>query len=371
MGLLRVLLALSVAFSHMADFRWLSLAGGTVAVQAFYMISGFYMATILTEKYDPRADLGIFYSNRFLRIYSIYFVSVIISLAAYAVIYWTGREGWLHYVVHGSGMVDGLGKVWLAFSAIFVVGQDVNLFLEIRDGEIGYTPNGPGGALPVWYFMPVPQAWSISLELMFYGLVPFLIRLRTSALTMVAAASLALRLGLYATGFDHDPWISRFFPNELALFVMGMLARRLYDAGFREIGRSRLAVIAISFLVLTCFVRFLHTVIPVRHIEWVYYFLAVLAIPCLFELTRHSKLDQFVGNFSYPLYLIHWVVIAFYDSFVQPVGIEERTSPIRITVCIVASLVLSWIIVISVETPLDRFRQRRAAARLRRGAAAG
>ena len=57
MGLLRVILALSVAVAHFGGFFGYTIAGGFAAVQMFYIISGFYMATILTEKYDPRRDI--------------------------------------------------------------------------------------------------------------------------------------------------------------------------------------------------------------------------------------------------------------------------------------------------------------------------
>ena len=56
MGILRFILALAVVFVHTghiygSDFYGTRLMGGVVAVQAFYIISGFYMALILNTKY--------------------------------------------------------------------------------------------------------------------------------------------------------------------------------------------------------------------------------------------------------------------------------------------------------------------------------
>lgn len=362
MGLLRVILALSVALSHFGESRWFNLAGGIASVQAFYMISGFYMATILTEKYDPRTDLGIFYTNRFLRIYSIYFVSLLISLAAYTVIYQSGKGGWLHYVINSIDRVNTLGQIWLAFTSLFIVGQETTLFLEIRDGALAFTPDGPSGDVPVWFFLPVPQAWSISLELMFYALVPFLIRNATRTLWAIVVATLVLRIGIYAAGYDHDPWLSRFFPVELGLFVAGMCARRLYDAYAHRVTRRSLLMIGGTFLVVTCFVRYLMMHFLIQQVIWPYFAFAVVAVPCLFALTRQSKRDQFIGSFSYPLYLVHWAVLAFYDAFAQQWGLPPAGSPIRVAILVLVSFALSWIIVVSVEVPLDRYRQRRVAA---------
>ena len=51
MGLIRTLLAISVVLAHSSPIFGIKLVGGQVAVQAFYMISGFYMTLVLNEKY--------------------------------------------------------------------------------------------------------------------------------------------------------------------------------------------------------------------------------------------------------------------------------------------------------------------------------
>lgn len=52
MGLIRILLAISVIIAHTESILGFNMVGGTLAVQAFFIISGFYMALILSEKYD-------------------------------------------------------------------------------------------------------------------------------------------------------------------------------------------------------------------------------------------------------------------------------------------------------------------------------
>ncbi len=51
MGVMRFLLALSVLILHTAPDSAFPMVGGRVAVETFFMISGFYMALILNEKY--------------------------------------------------------------------------------------------------------------------------------------------------------------------------------------------------------------------------------------------------------------------------------------------------------------------------------
>lgn len=362
MGVLRVLLALSVALSHYGVSHGFALAGGFAAVQMFYVISGFYMATILTEKYDPRRDLGIFYSNRFLRIYSVYFVCVPISLAAYAAIYHAGHGGWTHYLIETTRDIEWPGRLWLLFTAIFIFGQESTLFLKYADGGLVFTAGGPSGDYPIWYTMPVPQAWSISLELMFYCLVPFLIRNRTRTLIGIIAVTMVLRIAIYSAGYATDPWTSRFFPTELGLFVLGMVARRIYDAYIVEIGRKTQVAVVLIFLLVSCSVGWLSLFVSNYHLViWPYYFSALFALPCLFHMTRHSKIDGYIGGFSYPLYMIHWVVMAFYDAFAADLHLPGSGTWERVVILVAAAFAISWIIVVAIEVPVDRYRQRRFA----------
>jgi peptidoglycan/LPS O-acetylase OafA/YrhL len=69
MGVLRTLLALSVVLSHSGPLFGIELVGGQLAVQSFYMISGFYMTMVLTEKYvNANSSYRLFISNRILRL---------------------------------------------------------------------------------------------------------------------------------------------------------------------------------------------------------------------------------------------------------------------------------------------------------------
>src|SRR5450759_4624800 len=78
MGIIRVLLALSVVAAHFGGIWNLRFVGGQVAVQSFYIISGFYMSLILNEKYvGKNKSYKLFITNRFLRLYPIYWLSLI------------------------------------------------------------------------------------------------------------------------------------------------------------------------------------------------------------------------------------------------------------------------------------------------------
>ena len=86
MGTIRFLLAISVLISHLhiQEIKYF-LNNGSDSVQLFFIISGFYMFMILKNKYSKIKNAYFYFiSNRFLRIYPIYYIVLIITIA-YAV----------------------------------------------------------------------------------------------------------------------------------------------------------------------------------------------------------------------------------------------------------------------------------------------
>ena len=81
MGLIRFFLAYSVVVGHFLYFPTFRLIGTDTAVEAFFIISGFYIAMILNGRYSSIKD---FWINRFLRLYPAYIViagtSLVITL---------------------------------------------------------------------------------------------------------------------------------------------------------------------------------------------------------------------------------------------------------------------------------------------------
>src|SRR5687767_10319648 len=81
MGIIRFLLAASVVLAHAGPISGFTLVDSDVAVKAFYIISGFYMALILNEKYiDSNNSYSLFITNRFLRIYPLYWIVLLLTI---------------------------------------------------------------------------------------------------------------------------------------------------------------------------------------------------------------------------------------------------------------------------------------------------
>jgi peptidoglycan/LPS O-acetylase OafA/YrhL len=88
MGLIRLLLAISVVLVHspiINEWHSIPIVGGELAVESFFMISGFYMAMVLTENYysDDRPTsraYGAFLLSRILRIYPTYLIVLLSAI---------------------------------------------------------------------------------------------------------------------------------------------------------------------------------------------------------------------------------------------------------------------------------------------------
>src|SRR5438874_948988 len=104
MGILRLALALCIYFVHTG---WL---GGFAvfpdrfrAVYTFFIISGFYMAYILNKKYvGKKSSYFLFISNRFLRIYPLYWVIFLLTIIFSGFMLWRGVDtgdisGFVHF----------------------------------------------------------------------------------------------------------------------------------------------------------------------------------------------------------------------------------------------------------------------------------
>ena len=83
MGFLRTLLALSVVLDHLGGGYADHLVGGRLAVQLFYVISGFLISYVLTATDNYQGATGKFYANRFLRLFPIYLAVAALTLMAH------------------------------------------------------------------------------------------------------------------------------------------------------------------------------------------------------------------------------------------------------------------------------------------------
>jgi peptidoglycan/LPS O-acetylase OafA/YrhL len=341
MGAIRVVLAISVVLAHSTSIGGVTLLGGRTAVECFFVISGFYMMLVISGKY---ANLGnrmwpVFMLSRVSRLYPVYAVIAIATLLA-AVF-----KGSSTLLTQFSGL-SLTGWIEVGFANITMLGQDVLVFTHVQDGTPHFATAPLGLADRGADYLVIPQAWSLSIELVFYALAPWLLRRSTQTLLLVAAGSLVVKIVLAFT-LTNDPWSYRFFPAELMYFLAGALACRLIVprlTSMRKVGPAVFVVVVAAFLL------YPHT--PTNNLAIVFPLAFAFAVPVLFTWTKRNPIDRWIGDLSYPMYLVHMLVYS--------VLIFGHIT-VSGAVLSVAALAVAVLIVVIIDHPIERLRQRRLA----------
>lgn len=349
MGFLRTLLALSVVLDHLGGSYADQLVGGRLAVQLFYVISGFLISYVLTATDHYQGAVGKFYANRFLRLFPIYLAVAAMTLMAHVL---SGGAFFRFY--------DALpfsAELFLVLSNIFIMGQDWLMFFGIEDSALAFTGSFARSEVPLYQGLLVPQAWTLGVEMSFYLVAPFVLG-SPRRLLVLLAASLALRGVLIATGIGlSDPWTYRFFPTELALFLIGSLSHQVLlprmKAWTQRVKRlPELGTAALFAYTLLHFSIGING--TVRDGLAVMLFAALLPLAFLFQ-SRH-RLDKAIGELSYPIYICHMLVIMAF-SWLAPDAQQHQPmlfAALVIAGCIGFSALLNGMI----ADPVERLRSR-------------
>ena len=351
MGTIRVLLAFAVIFSHTGSHV---LVGGEAALQCFYLISGFLISYIL-QNTAAYGNLRNFYINRFLRIYPMYWAVALLTVMFYLLAFALGIDHKLQTLLS----LPLSAQVTLMTTNIVLFGQDVIMFLGLRENGLAFFLDYHASSPQLWTFLLVPQAWSLSVELTFYLCAPFILKNRSLLYTCLAL-SLIARGAAMVSGFGlADPWSYRFFPFELSLFLFGALAHqillprveRLCDAVPRL---ETIAVVALLVMIVA---------LPMAAgdgylLKKCFLLLAfALALPFLFLFQKRYSWDRTIGELSYPVYICHWFMILILKYGLKTVHLELPVAPFSSLSVIAMSLIFSVGLNAYVAAPVDRLRK--------------
>ena len=182
MGILRTLLALSVVLDHLGGGATNQLVGGRLAVQLFYVISGFLISTYDRHRPLPGRD-GALYANRLLRLFPVYLAVAALTLAAHA-----AGDGSFSVSTTtcpvGPVVPDPVQSFHRGTGLADVLRHRAFLPALYRQFRAQRRAALPG--------LLVPQAWTLGVEITFYLVAPFVLRSPRRLLALLAA-SLALR----------------------------------------------------------------------------------------------------------------------------------------------------------------------------------
>jgi peptidoglycan/LPS O-acetylase OafA/YrhL len=306
------------------------------------------MALVLNEKYERGVGgYALFLTNRFLRLFPAYATVLLLTLTLALVAPPAFVEKW-----QMSRPIDPGALAFLLGSQLLMIGQDLYSFLGLHHGALVLSADFHVDSNPLYGLMPIPQAWTLGVEIAFYAVAPFIVRRPLAVIVAAIFASVALRLGLQAAfGFEGDPWSYRFFPSEVAVFLIGAVGYRLYRRS-EPTALRWLLLVAISVGIALLINRWhgASRVASVIALTTIF-----VAIPYLARWSQRIKVDRFLGELSYPIYIGHMLVIWTID------GAVHVPAEIHGLVIIVLTVTLSIFIYCVIERPIDRWRQSRLA----------
>jgi peptidoglycan/LPS O-acetylase OafA/YrhL len=350
MGTLRFLLACSVVLAHSQQFFGFYGMGGN-AVPAFFVISGFYMQMILLEKYNTGRGVFLFYTNRFLRLYPLYWATLFLWVLA-AQIPFSGWP-WSH-IASGAGnslgnavdfsypalvaVIPNLTFIGADFLRLFIVAPDSSFYLW------SYGLQESEGWRGAYHWIVNPPIWSLGVEITFYAFVPFIAMRSTKFLLLLALFFVCVHF--YIWSLTEVGWRHLISPYCFIYFLIGMLAWRA------PAPKSRLKFILILFpFILWTFWQILPSLSGVsgRFLEISLFALFSFCLKPLFIATKNFKIDTRLGAYSYPIYLVHML-------FAWPMTTLGNWAGPAAILC---SMFVSWLLLKLVDTPVDRWRQAR------------
>lgn len=328
MGLLRFLLAICVVVGHVGGAEFLKVFSGSFAVEVFFAISGFYMALILDGKYKSAKD---FYFSRILRLFPVYFIVLFFS---FLLLFFISRIDF--------STLSFASLFYVIFTNLTLIGQDISLFAELIAGESGlleisFINDYTKSQNPLHHYLLVDTSWSLSLELYFYLLAPFLVRFSIKKLILIAALSFFGKLAFFLGGNLVGGWLFRFFPFEIFFFIFGVLA---YKIGYVFKGFNQKNIYFLLFAMIL-FIGYLDEFFGAR-VSYLLVFLLPLFIPTIFDAFKNNKFDNFLGELSYPIYLVHIVI--------------QNNFHLGIYYNVLLSILFSIFVVVFIEKKIDRFR---------------
>lgn len=351
MGSLRTIFAISVVLAHAYGFVFV---GGRNAVQLFYMISGFLISYVLVERH-AYTSIARFYLNRYLRLYPIYAAVALLSIVLVALGNSPSFTDIYKNVPASANALLGISNLTLFF-------QDWVLFAGISNGNLVFSTDFRTSQPILSDGLLVPQAWTLGVELTFYISAPFLLHSRR-LIYLALAFSIGVRLFIFSIGLGRfDPWTYRFFPSELALFLLGALSHQVLLPLYRsKLSGKKLQAVSRGVVAFLIAISLTYSLIPVSEFirAAVFFPIFLLTMPLAFLFQSNSKIDSWIGDLSYPIYISHMLVIHALDAVFGAAPTEERIARSLTIVgatCLFA-VFLNFAIGHPVENLRSRFRQ--------------
>lgn len=327
-GTYRTFLALMVVALHLGGIPTI----GAYAVFGFYCLSGYLMTLIMQTNYGYSVGgIGKYALNRFLRIYPIYWVSILFS--ALLVLY-LGNEYTSSY--HQSIYLPG---------DLFELLKNLLLFFPFRESP-----------------RLTPPAWALTVEIFFYVIIG-LGASKTKRITLIWFV-LSIVYHFFALVAQLG-WDQRYYtifaaslPFSTGAFIFHYKEEltQLTDRASSKI-HNNLPVVLFLLILINWYLGY-----KIGHLEGLFFYSNFALCSAMVAILHKRKnlpfisrtLDKWLGDFSYPIYLIHYQVGIIIVVLFASLGVEIKRPDLTLFIVSMPLIfIFSWLIIVILERPIE------------------
>jgi len=311
---LRALAALLVTLFHA---KWVN--GGFIGVDIFYVISGFLITGLLLREIERTGTINFkeFYARRFKRLLpTSFFVLLVTAVASWLLIPATMRSSLGRDIIAASLYVSNYLFAWW----------------QADYQNLDATPS------------PVIHYWSLAVEEQFYLIWPLLILFffiaatkfkKKILLTLLVATVTALSFVFSIYQTETSPiWAFYSLPTRAWELGLGALLVLLPPIKTKKL----VGLLGFIFIIVSAFIfgettafPGVNAVLPV--LGTVMLISTINSWPPFLNDVANSRMFQWLGEISYPLYLWHWPLLVLPSTyFARPLAIYERILAIIATI---------------------------------------
>lgn len=330
-GTYRTLLALMVVTQHLAGVHVL----GAYAVFGFYILSGYLMTSIMHNNYGYSfAGVSSYALNRFLRIYPMYWVSILCSVL-------------LILLLNNKDIAA-------YHEAMFIPRTAYEYFRNI----FLFFPSLESPRL-------TPSAWALTVELCFYALIG--LGLSKNKILVVCWFALSLAYHLVANVLNWG-WNNIYFsiPAASLPFATGAFIfhykNTLLDSlkCDSEIVRWFLPVGVFALILINWWLGdltgYLRSICFYSNYAFCSFMILLLSNKNALSFIP-KKVDKWIGNLSFPIYVIHYQVGLMVMTVLNSLGFMYKRADIQLLLFTLPALIfVAWLMVVCIERPIERIR---------------